>query len=57
MRFNWGVFDQHLKSYVPLHLMGAAGFAVDLELYLAPPVECMEITNELTGFLFLKLMV
>jgi len=32
-----------------LHLMGAAGYALDVELTLAPANECMEITNSYVG--------
>ena len=48
MKMDYGVFSQYLKSYLPLHLLGTT-FALDLELHLSPPEECMEITNAFAG--------
>ena len=48
MKMDYGVFSQYLKSYLPLHLLGTT-FALDLELHLSPPEDCMEITNAFAG--------
>jgi len=42
IQFNSGLLDKNLKSFLPLFMMGS-GYALDLELYLSSPAECLRL--------------
>jgi hypothetical protein len=42
IQFNSGLLDKKLKSFLPLFMMGT-GYALDLELYLSSPAECLRL--------------
>ncbi len=42
IQFNSGLLDKKLKSFLPLFMMGT-GYALDLELFLSSPAECLRL--------------
>ena len=44
IQFNSGLLDKSLKSFLPLFMMGQ-GYALDLELYLSSPAECLRLVG------------
>ena len=41
IQWDYGILSKHLRSYLPLHLMGNQ-FALDVELFLSQPATAME---------------
>jgi hypothetical protein len=44
IQFNSGILDKKLRSYLPLFMMGS-GYALDVELYLSSPAECLRLVG------------
>jgi len=42
IQFNSGLLDKKLKAFLPLFMMGS-GYALDLELFLSSPAECLRL--------------
>lgn len=42
IQFNSGLLDKKLKAFLPLFMMGTS-YALDLELYLSSPAECLRL--------------
>lgn len=40
--FESGILSKHLRSYLPLHLMSHSASALDIDIYLAEPKDCMQ---------------
>jgi hypothetical protein len=50
VKFNHGILDKKLASYLPLMLMDSgSGYAFDLELYLNAPDRCLKSYGTVTG--------
>ena len=48
IQWNFGLLSNHLRSYLPLHLMGNQ-FALDVEIYLAHQSTVMECCGDAAG--------
>lgn len=44
IQFDHGLLDRKLKSFLPLFMMGS-GYALDVELYLSSPAECLRLVG------------
>ena len=44
IQFNCGLLDKKLKSFLPLFMMSSS-YALDVELYLSSPAECMRLVG------------
>lgn len=44
IQFNSGLLDKKLKAFLPLFMMGS-GYALDLELFLSSPAECLRLVG------------
>lgn len=47
--FETGVLSKHLRSYLPLHLMSHSASALDIDIYLAQPIDCMQFVRTGAG--------